>query len=92
MFVHARVQVRARQDLTAITLPPLACAYARSSSLQIAHADDAPRVLSPAPRGGSIESMDNKWQPHPPAKAKVKEWEQAVAKVETEKEASLWPT
>ena len=42
----ARVRVRARQDLTAITPPPLACAYARSSSLQIAHADDAPRVLS----------------------------------------------
>ena len=42
----ARVRVRARQDLTAITPPPLACAYARISSLQIAHADDAPRVLS----------------------------------------------
>ena len=34
------------QNLTAITPPPLAYAYSRSSSLQIAHADDTPRVLS----------------------------------------------
>ena len=44
---RARVRVRTRQDLTAITPPPLACAYSRSSSLQIAHADDTPLVLSP---------------------------------------------
>ena len=46
MFVHARVRVRAGQNLTAITPPPLAYAYSRSSSLQIAHADDTPRVPS----------------------------------------------
>ena len=46
--VGARVRVRARQDLTAITPPPLAYAYSRSSSLQIARADDTPRVLCTA--------------------------------------------
>jgi hypothetical protein len=25
--------------------------------------------------------MDNKWQPHLPAKAKVKDWEQAIKQV-----------
>ena len=40
------VRVRAGQNLTAITPPLLAYAYSRSSSLQIAHADDTPRVPS----------------------------------------------
>jgi len=40
------VRVRAGQNLTAITPPPIAYAYSRSSSLQIAHADDTRRVPS----------------------------------------------